>query len=232
MSAVVSNDAITFFKLLVSQGFDLWLSQACCPVDDMKVLDLPREDLTNMNLLNKVRQLIENDFCRGRDLVQGLDPALIRFVHRIEGLSEPKDFKEIVNRGDTTDEEAKAEKERAQEEEKKGDPDEEVKEEEKKDVEEEDKKEEEQKESANDKAKRKAAKEQRLKEIKAKLQKMKDATMWQFWSDWAAASKDSKSLTDDQKKKLSEAKAKLTKPKSKKIFEAWKSWSKKHHMDR
>ena len=100
--------------------------------------------LRDINLLHKVRQLVESDFCKGRQVVADLDPALIRLIHTIEDRCEVQNFSSIIDRGDTTDEElAEAERKAKEEaeEEKKGEPDEEVKEEEKKEeAEEEDKK--------------------------------------------------------------------------------------------
>lgn len=135
MSSIIQHDPLAFIKLLVSQGFDLWFTQACFPVCDLKHLGLNVNDLRDIDLLHKVRQLVESDFCNKLSLVSELDPALLRLVHTIEDQCELKDFSAKVNRGDTTDEEqAEADKKASEEEkeEKKGDPDEEVPEEEKK----------------------------------------------------------------------------------------------------
>lgn len=97
--------------------------------------------MTNIDLLRRVRQLVETDYCKDRGLVSDLDPALLRLISKIPDRSERLDFSKILNRGDTTDEE-EASAAKIAEEEKKGSPDEEVKEEEKKEIaEEEDKKE-------------------------------------------------------------------------------------------
>lgn len=96
-------------------------------------------DLRNNDLLKRVRQLVETDFCKDRSLVSELDPALLRLIRQIPDRSEPRDFTGILNRGDTTDEE-EATAAKQVEEEKKGEPDQEVQEEEKKELaEEEDK---------------------------------------------------------------------------------------------
>jgi len=201
MKAIVMNDPIAFTKLLVSQGFDLWFTQACYPVSDLKKVGLQLADLRNFDLLHKVRQLVENEYCKGLDLVSDLDPSLIRFIHKIEDRSERKDFSEIRNRGDTTDEEeAKAATaEKTVEEEKKGEPDEEMKEEEKKELEPEEEKKspEEVKKEQEEKARRKAEKEEKLKSVKEKLQRMKLATIFETWSDDAANSKLDKSLSEE-----------------------------------
>ena len=206
------------------------------PTADFEKAGLDRRDLLNTQLIQRVRTLIESDFCKNRDLVSELDPNFIRFISTIEGRSEVQDFSKIKNKGDTTDEEEEAraavEKKEA-EEEKKGEPDEELKEEEKKELApEEDKKEVEEEKDMDDKAKRKADKEAKLKDVKEKLQKMKNATIFDVWKEDAAQSKDAKTLTDEQKKKISEVKEKLDKPKMAKVFGNWKQWSSKHANDR
>ena len=125
MRSVTMHDPIVFIKLLVSQGFDLWFTQACFAVSDLKKVGMKFNDLRDFDLLHKVRSLVENEFCRGKGLVSELDPALLRLIHTIEDRCDLKDFSSIRNRGDTTDEEeakAKAaqEEEENQEEEKKG----------------------------------------------------------------------------------------------------------------
>ena len=123
MKTIVQHDPIAFTKLLVSQGFDLWFTQACFPVCDLKKSGLPAKDLRDVDLLFKVRQLVESDFCKGRAIVNDLDPALLRLIHTIEDKTERKDFSSILNKGDTTDEEelkAAKENEEGAEEEKKG----------------------------------------------------------------------------------------------------------------
>ena len=179
MKAFVQNDSITFFKLLVSQGFDLWLTQACFPVCEMKKLGVQMGELMNIDVLRRVRQLVETDFCRDRSLVSDLDPALLRLIHKVPDRSKLEDFSSILNLGDTTDEDRQAEN-AACEDEKKGKPDEDVKEEEKKEIaEEEDKKSPEM--DKDSKAKHKADKQEKLKSIKEQLQKMKIATIWEVW---------------------------------------------------
>lgn len=37
-------------------------------------------DLRNNDLLKRVRQLVETDFCKDRSLVSELDPALLRLI--------------------------------------------------------------------------------------------------------------------------------------------------------
>ena len=194
-------------------------------------------DLKNINLLNKVRQLVETDYCKDRGLASDIDPLLIRLVHRVPDRSQTQDFSDIRNRGDTTDEEeAKAAK--SAEEEKKGEPDEEIKEEEKKELaEEEDKeapKEEDKKspENAEAKAKKKAAKQAKLKSVKDELQKMKIATIWNDWRQYAFNEKEEKAMTEDEKTKLKKVKDALNKPKKSKIFKEWKPWAQKHSNDR
>ena len=110
----------------------------------------------NIDILRRVRQLVETDFCRDRGIVSELDPCLLRLLHKVPDRSELADFSKIIQKGDTTDEEEKADK--ANEEEKKAEPVEDAKEEEKKEVaEEEDKKSPEaDKEDKEAKAKRKA----------------------------------------------------------------------------
>lgn len=203
MKTIVLNDSISFFKLVVSQGFDLWLTQACYPVCDIKKFGIKIADLMKIGVLSKVRQLIETDFCKDRQIVADLDPALLRLVHRIPDQSKVSDFSNILNRGDTTDEEeSKAEKGAGEEEEKKGEPDEVVLEEEKKElVEEEDKKESEDKDKSTKdqeaRAKSKSDKQAKVKAVKEKLEKMKLATMWDFWQNYACNEKDKKSMTEE-----------------------------------
>ena len=55
MRTIVLTDTLSFFKLLVSQGFDLWMTQACYPVCDIKKAGLQMKDLTDISLLFKVR---------------------------------------------------------------------------------------------------------------------------------------------------------------------------------
>ena len=135
MKTILMVDPTSFFKLLVSQGFDFWFTQACFPVCELKKIGIKISDLANIDLLRRVRQLVETDFCKDRPLVSELDPALLRMIHKVEGKAERKDFSAILNRGDTTDEEeTEAKKSTEAEEEKKGEPDEEIKEEEKKEL--------------------------------------------------------------------------------------------------
>ena len=148
MRTIVLTDPIAFFKLIVSQGFDFWFTQACFPVCDLKRVGLQMRDLRDISVLRRVRQLVETDFCKDRGLVSELDPALLRLVRQVPDRSEVKDFSHIRKRGDTTDEE-EAKKAKVDEEEKKGEPDEVVEEEEKKEV-----AEEEDKEGPEDEAKR------------------------------------------------------------------------------
>lgn len=228
MRTILLTDATAFYKLLVSQGFDFWLTQACFPVCDLKRMGIQSGDLRNIELLRRVRQLVEGDYCKDRSLVSELDPALLRLIGQIPGRSEAKDFSEILNRGDTTDEEDAAAA-KAAEEEQKGAPDEEEKEEEKKELaEEEDKKapeEEDKKENTDAKAKRKAAKQEKLKSAKAALQKMTIATVFDVWRQDAFNSRDCKEMTEEQKTQLQKAQKRLNKPKLRKIFSAWKPWA-------
>lgn len=180
--------------------------------------------------------MIEQDFCKGRDLSSDLDPNLIRFLSTMDGHSERKDFSAILNRGDTTDEEEAKASKASQEEEKKGGPDEEVKEEEKKEVEEEEEEKKEPEAETKDKeakAKRKAAKEAKLKKVKAELQKIRLATYLDCWREQSANAKDLKSLSDDQKTKLAKVRSQVhEKPQKNKIFTSWKKWAKNHANDR
>ena len=88
MRTIVLTDPIAFFKLFVSQGFDFWLTQACFPVCELKKLGINIEDLMDIRVLRQVRMLIESDFCKDRDFVSELDPALLRLVHKIPDRSE------------------------------------------------------------------------------------------------------------------------------------------------
>ena len=215
MKTIVNVDPLAFMKLLVSQGFDFWLTQACFPVCEIKKLvGIKMDDLTDVRLLRQVRLLIESDYCKGRDFVSDLDPAMVRLIHKVPDRSDIQDFSDILNRGSTTDEEDKAAEKREQEgdkeEEKKGEPDEEVKEEEKKELSEEEDKKEEVEESkepvaklpspqkdAEKKAKDKADRQSKIKSVKEQLQKMKIATMWDFWQNYAINEKDKKQMTEE-----------------------------------
>ena len=42
----------------------------------------------DIRVLRQVRMLIESDFCKDRDFVSELDPALLRLVHKIPDRSE------------------------------------------------------------------------------------------------------------------------------------------------
>ena len=109
MKTIVSADPLAFMKLLVSQGFDFWLTQACFPVCEIKKLaGIKMDDLTDVRLLRQVRLLIESDYCKGRDFASELDPAQVRLIHKVPDRSEIHDFSDILNRGTTTDEEDKA----------------------------------------------------------------------------------------------------------------------------
>ena len=109
MKALVQNDPICFFKLIVSQGFDLWMTQACFPVSQLKKIGLRIGDLMNIDILRRIRQLVETDFCRDRGaIVSDLDPALLRLIHLVPNRSTIQDFSSILKKGDTTDEEEKA----------------------------------------------------------------------------------------------------------------------------
>ena len=120
------HNPIVLAKLMVSQGFDLWFTQACFAVNDLKKVGMRFTDLMNTDLLHEVRSLVEDEFCRGKGMVSELDPALLRFIHKIDDRCDIQDFTSIRKRGDTTDEEeAKAkeeekQEEKPQEEEKKG----------------------------------------------------------------------------------------------------------------
>ena len=59
MKAIIQHDPITFAKLLVSQGFDLQFTQACFPVCDLKKIGLSASALRDIDLLFRVRQLVE-----------------------------------------------------------------------------------------------------------------------------------------------------------------------------
>ena len=149
------------------------MTQACFPVCELKKIGIKTADLKNIDILRRVRQLVETDFCKDRKLVSDLDPVLLRLIYKIPDRSELSDFSKILNRGDTTDEE-EASAAKTMEEEKKGEPDEEVKEEEKKEIaEEEDKKEPEEQaqpqKDAEAKTKRKADKQAKIKSVKEQL---------------------------------------------------------------
>ena len=126
MKTILMVDSAVFFKLLVSQGFDFWFSQACFPVCELNKIGVRISDLMKSDLLSRVRQLVETDFCKNHPKACELDPALLRMMHKIEGRTERKDFSAILDKGDTTDEEQAAEDKKAAEaeEEKKGEPDE------------------------------------------------------------------------------------------------------------
>ena len=92
MRSVIMHDPLVFVRLLVSQGFDLWFTQSCFPVCDLKKVGLNFSVLRDVESLKNLRKLVEYDFCKGRSLVQELDPDLLRLIHTIEDRSEVQQF--------------------------------------------------------------------------------------------------------------------------------------------
>jgi len=55
MRSIILHDPIVFTKLMVSQGFDLWFTQSCFAVSDLKKVGMQVSALRDIDLLHKVR---------------------------------------------------------------------------------------------------------------------------------------------------------------------------------
>lgn len=71
-------DIKLFYKVMQSQGYDLWLTQAALPSgptgQKMKLVK-------NVLLLEKVKRLIEQDICQEQKLVTTLEQNQLRLVY-------------------------------------------------------------------------------------------------------------------------------------------------------
>lgn len=74
---LVLADATLFIKFLYSQGYDMWLTQGtlqCKPT--LKQINL----LRNVQLLEKLKKLVEIDMCHESKLVESLEPHQLRIT--------------------------------------------------------------------------------------------------------------------------------------------------------
>lgn len=80
-----------FMKLLVSQGYDLWLTKAFLPTHVPKYCGkMMRSYVHNLNLLKKVKRMTEREFCDQKKAVLNLGPEEIRLLHKFTNLTPVK----------------------------------------------------------------------------------------------------------------------------------------------
>ena len=65
-------DLRIFMNFMISQGYDLWLTQAFYPTHVARYLPKMMEYCRNPILLKKVKNLIERSFCNQQKIVIGL----------------------------------------------------------------------------------------------------------------------------------------------------------------
>ena len=75
---MLDADSRLFFKLLISQGYDIQLTRATIPTHDLShcgnIMDLCR----NVHLLRQVLTLVEKHYCKENQVVATLTPSNIR----------------------------------------------------------------------------------------------------------------------------------------------------------
>ena len=85
MIMLVTLDIKCFFKVLQSQGFDLWLTQVASPSYLTPPCVSGRRNELIMRL-EEVRTMVETTLCKESKLVVNLDPNQLRVLCMVESL--------------------------------------------------------------------------------------------------------------------------------------------------
>jgi len=76
--SLIFADSRLFFKLIISQGYDLALTRAVLPTFDLKYCGPIKKLCSNVPLLRTVKTLIERHYCKEKQIVSQLAPSMIR----------------------------------------------------------------------------------------------------------------------------------------------------------
>lgn len=80
MLTIIFADSRLFFKLIISQGYDLHLTRAVLPTHDLSHCGAIKNLSRNVQLLQLVKTLIEKHYCKDKQIVTHLTPSMIRIA--------------------------------------------------------------------------------------------------------------------------------------------------------
>ena len=87
MLSIIFADSRLFFKFILSQGYDLYLTRACLPTYDLKYCGSINNLSRNVQLLRLVKTLIEKHYCKDKQIVTQLTPSMIRIMSLVDDKS-------------------------------------------------------------------------------------------------------------------------------------------------
>mmetsp|Transcript_44966 Transcript_44966/g.59675 ORF Transcript_44966/g.59675 Transcript_44966/m.59675 type:complete len:150 (+) Transcript_44966:1580-2029(+) len=94
LSSIVFADSRLFFKLIISQGYDLHLTRAVLPTYDLSQCGNMKLLSRNLPLLRQVLSLIETHYCKENQVVASLSPSMIRIAALTPDLQVSKEDEE------------------------------------------------------------------------------------------------------------------------------------------
>ena len=100
MLSIMLADSRLFFKLIISQGYDLHLTKAVLPTYDLNHCGQIKTLCRNVHLLRQVLTLIEKHYCQELQIVSSLSPSKIRILSMTPELKDLLAEKKDTNQDD------------------------------------------------------------------------------------------------------------------------------------